>query len=139
MNGFEVAFAAARLPAKPEDMSEGDFALLTDLARKIVRRRLSVPAIFFLETAKPLNYVGAQAMVFFGPFVQVLFESPNYERYTELLERRSTLELLLQMIEGYESELVRVEKAEKAERAARKAARNAARRRPAWRFWQRRE
>jgi len=135
MNGFDVAFAAARLPAKPDDMLDSDFALLTDLARKIVRRRLSVPAIFFLETAKPLNYVGAQAMVFFGPFVQVLFESPNYERYTELLERRPTLELLLQMIESYESELVRTEKAE---RAARKAARNAAPRRSAWRFWQRR-
>ena len=131
MNGFETAFSAARLPARPADMTVEDFALLTDLARKIVRRRLAVPAIFFLETAKPLNYVGAQAMVFFGPFVQVLFETPNYERYTELLEQRSTLELLLQMIEGYESELARAEKAEK-------AARKAARGRPDWRFWRRR-
>ncbi len=131
MNGFETAFNAARLPAQPADMAAEDFALLTDLARKIVRRRLAVPAIFFLETAKPLNYVGAQAMVFFGPFVQVLFETPNYERYTQLLEQRPTLELLLQMIEGYESELARAEKVEK-------AARKAAQGRPDWRFWRRR-
>ena len=114
------------------------FALMTDLARKIVRRRLAVPAIFFLETAKPLNYVGAQAMVFFGPFVQVLFETPNYQRYTELLEQRPTLELLLQMIEGYESELARTEKAERAARKAERAAHRAAQGRPRWRFWRRR-
>lgn len=126
MNGFETAFAAARLPARPADMAESDYALLADLARKLVRRRLSVPAIFFLETAKPLNYVGAQAMVFFGPFVQVLFAAPNYDRYTELLEQRPTLELLLQLIEGYESELARAERAAKAARGT-----------PRWQFWRR--
>ena len=131
MNVFESAFNTARLPARPPDMAESDFGLLTDLARMVVRRRLSVPAIFFLETVKPLNYVGSQAMVFFAPFVQALFATPNYDRYAELLEQRSTLELLLQMIEGYESELA---SAEKTERAARKAARG----RPRWHFWRRR-
>jgi hypothetical protein len=120
-----------RLPDRPEPMSESDYGLLLDLARRIVRRRLAVPAIFFLESAKPLNYIGAQAMVFFGPFVQILFETPNYYRYTELLEERSTLELLLRMIEELEGEQARLEKAAK-------AARKAARRRPARKFWSRR-
>jgi len=78
VNEVETYYKGAHMPRRPEDMSDGDFKLLTDLAEKIVRRRLAVPAIFFLESAKPLNYVGAQAMVFFGPFVRVLFESPNY-------------------------------------------------------------
>lgn len=131
MNQIETYFAGARLPKRPEDMSEDDFGLLDGLARKIVRRRLSVPAIFFLESAKPLNYVGAQAMVFLGPFVQVLFESPNYYRYSELLEQRPTVELLLQLIESYENELARSEKAARAERKQ-KAGRRW------WQFWRRR-
>ncbi len=131
MNEVETYFADARLPKRPADMSEPDFELLRALAEKIVRRRLAVPTIFFLESAKPLNYIGSQAMVFFGPFVRVLFESPNYYRYSELLEQRPTVELLLQMIEGYESDMARADKAAK-------LARKSSRRRPAWQFWRRR-
>ncbi len=130
MNLPEHPVPNLRLPDRPEEMSEGDYGLLLELARKIVRRRLSVPAIFFLETAKPLNYIGAQAMVFFGPFVRILFESPNYYRYTELLEQRPTLELLLRMIEEYESEFAREEKAAR-------TARKKAGRKPFWKFWSR--
>jgi len=121
-----------KLPKRPDEMTETDYDLLLDLARKVVKRRMAVPAIFFLESAKPLNYVGAQAMVFFGPFVRVFFESPNYYRYTELFEDRPTVELLLRMIEGLESEEQRREKAERAARKARQGDR-----RSRWRFWRR--
>jgi hypothetical protein len=120
-----------KLPNRPGEMSEGDYDLLLGLARKIVKRRLAVPAIFFLESAKPLNYVGSQAMVFFGPLVRILFESPNYYRYTELLEDRGTIEILLRMIEELESESA------KRERAAR-AVRRSEGKRPFWKFWARR-
>jgi len=118
------------LPERPADLEEQDYELLLNLARKTVRRRLSVPAIFFLESTKPLSYVGSQAMVFFGPFVRLLFESPNYYRYSEMLEDRANLELLLQMIEDLESEHTQ---AEKEARALRKTKR----RRPLWKFWSR--
>ncbi len=120
-----------RMPPRPEDISEADFSLLVSLAKKIVARRLAVPAIFFLESSKPLNYVGAQAMVFFGPLVRILFESPNYYRYTELLEDRRTIELLLLMVEEYESENARQEKEAR-------TARRQERGEPRWKFWKRR-
>ena len=118
------------LPERPSELDEKDYGLLLELARKTVRRRMSVPAIFFLESTKPLSYVGSQAMVFFGPFVRLLFESPNYYRYSEMLEDRDNLELLLRMIEELESEFTR---AEDEARALRKAER----RRPFWKFWDR--
>ena len=118
------------LPERPSELDEIDYGLLLELARKTVRRRMSVPAIFFLESTKPLSYVGSQAMVFFGPFVRLLFESPNYYRYSEMLEDRDNLELLLRMIEELESEFTR---AEDEARAIRKAER----RRPFWKFWNR--
>jgi hypothetical protein len=120
-----------RLPPRPEDIADVDFSLLVSLAKKIVQRRLGVPAIFFLESAKPLNYVGSQAMVFFGPLVRILFESPNYYRYTELLEDRRTIELLLLMIEEFESENARRERTARAARRERRGE-------PRWKFWSRR-
>ena len=125
---------SGHLPQRPIEMQEGDYDLLLSLAKKIMRRGMAIPAIFFLESAKPLNYVGAQAMVFFGPMVRILFESPNYYRYTELLEDRASVELLLQMIEGL------VEEADKGEKAAKRAAREERRRsgrRQSWKFWKR--
>ena len=118
------------LPERPETLEQIDYDLLLGLAEKVVKRGLSVPAIFFLESTKPLSYVGSQAMVFFGPFVRLLFESPNYYRYSEMLEDRANLELLLQMIEDLESEHTQ---AEKEARALRKTKR----RRPLWKFWSR--
>ncbi|MCP4544991.1 MAG: hypothetical protein GY835_00840 [bacterium] len=101
------------LPVRPVDMQESDYDLLLALAKKIDRRGLSIPAIFFLESSKPLNYIGAQAMVFFGPMVRILFESPNYYRYTELLEDRHVVELLIKMIEGLIEETDKRKRAEK--------------------------
>ncbi len=118
------------LPERPETLEQRDYDLLLGLAEKTVKRGLSVPAIFFLESTKPLSYIGSQAMVFFGPFVRILFESPNYYRYQEMLEDRANVELLLQMIEQLEGERSR------AEREA-KAARKAAGQSPRWKFWSR--
>jgi hypothetical protein len=118
------------LPERPEALEQVDYDLLLSLADKVVKRGLSVPTIFFLESSKPLSYIGSQAMVFFGPFVRILFESPNYYRYSEMLEERSNVELLLQMIEEREAERSR---AEKEARDARKAEGH----RPRWKFWSR--
>ncbi len=118
------------LPERPEALEQIDYDLLVSLADKVVSRGLSVPTIFFLESSKPLSYIGSQAMVFFGPFVRILFESPNYYRYSEMLEERENVELLLQMIEALEADRSR---AEREARAARKAEGH----RPRWKFWSR--
>ncbi|HXF58246.1 MAG TPA: hypothetical protein VN539_00305 [Candidatus Saccharimonadales bacterium] len=65
-----------------------------------MRHRMTVPAIFFLESMKPLSFVGSQAMHFFEPFVHAFFPVRDYERFALLMERRENLELLLVKIEG---------------------------------------
>ena len=65
---------------------------------------MAVPAILFLETMKPLNYVGSQAMVFFAPIATTLFSTADYGELTGLLEHRGNLEILLKRIELKESE-----------------------------------
>ena len=42
-----------------------DKAFLIKLAEEVKARRMTTPAIFFLEMMRPLNFVGSQAMIFF--------------------------------------------------------------------------
>ncbi|SFI63349.1 hypothetical protein [Planctomicrobium piriforme] len=77
--------------------------LVEQLAREIVRRRLTMPALAFLEMSRPLNFLGAQAMHFFAPIVTTLFDGPTYEQFAKFLERRDSIDLLCDAIENAES------------------------------------
>jgi hypothetical protein len=82
----------------PEE-KEKDEALLVAVATRVVRLRMEIPAVLFLESIKPLSFVGSQAMVFFQPFAQALFPWPQYERFTQLMSDRDNLERLTRLIE----------------------------------------
>jgi hypothetical protein len=77
---------------------------------------MTVPAIFFLESIKPLSFVGSQAMHFFEPMVRALFSVPEYDRLAFLMERRENLEALLVTIER-EDTVARREEREARDRA----------------------
>ena len=79
-----------------------DQQLISQLAKKIVRHGLAVPAIFFLEMVKYLAFFGSQLMVFFGPIITVFITSHFYYKYAELLEDRKNVEFLLTEIERLE-------------------------------------
>jgi len=76
--------------------------IITKIAQKTVDLRLTPVAIVFLESTKPLSFVGSQLMVFFQPIVTALFPFHQYEEIAALLEERSNIELLIQTIERLE-------------------------------------
>jgi hypothetical protein len=86
---------------------------------------MTVPAIFFLESMKPLSFVGSQALHFFEPMVRALFTIPEYERFALLMERRENLEALLVTIEQQDA-AARREEREARERARAERGRGAA-------------
>ena len=87
--------------ALEEALSEEDRAFLDRLADGIARRRLTPVALFFLESTKPLGFLGSQAMHFFRPVVQIVWSDPaSYDRLTRLLEKRGSIELLLRRLEA---------------------------------------
>jgi hypothetical protein len=90
--------------------------ILIKIAQKVVHWRMSVPAVLFLESVKPLNYVGSQMMAFFEPFVQTLFNWKDYDELRRMMEDRQTVERLLQKIEQLDSEALAKEKELKKER-----------------------
>ena len=81
-----------------------DEELISNLAKKIVRHGLAVPAIFFIEMVKYLSFFGSQLMVFFGPVITVFITPSLYYKYAELLEDRNNVEFLLLELERLESE-----------------------------------
>ncbi len=91
-------------------LPEEEEAVLEKVARKVVERHMAVPAILFLESIKPLNFIGSQAMVFFEPVVQSLFNFKDYDVFRQALEKRETIEILLLKIEKYDAEAAQREK-----------------------------
>ncbi len=85
-------------PIPPEEA-----AIIEKVAGKVVQWRMAVPAIIFLESVKPLNYIGAQAMVFFEPIVQSIFSVKDYDIFRVAMERRENIENLLQKIEALDA------------------------------------
>ena len=84
-------------------INQSDKQLISNLAGKIVRHGMAIPAIFFLEMVKYLSFFGGQLMVFFGPIITVFIPSHSYYKIAELLEDKKNVEFLLIEIERLES------------------------------------
>lgn len=88
-------------PLDPE-LAERVNALIQRVAGEVVRRRLATPALLVLETAKPLSFLGNQALVFMEPLVRAFLPAPDYDLFVKLLEDRSRVERLIEVIEERE-------------------------------------
>ncbi len=85
--------------------------------RQVARRRLTVPGLIALETARPLNYLAAQVMHVFSPAVWALARPESLDQYRHFavfLEHRGAVDYLVRRIEHFEEEFDR-------ERARRRA------------------
>ena len=76
-------------------LTNDDKAFLSKLANKIVELKLITPSIFFLEMVKPLNFIGSQTMVFFGPIISAFVKTDGYYRAAELFGQHSSVEFLI--------------------------------------------
>lgn len=81
---------------------ERDRALIDRLAAFVVRRRMTVPALMLLESWRPLNFIGSQMLTFLAPFVTMVFSEQEYSRFTGILERRGSIDLIIERIEKAE-------------------------------------
>jgi hypothetical protein len=83
-----------------EPIPEDEDRVLNKVAERVVRWKMTVPAIVFLESVKPLNYIGSQTLVFFEPIVQSIFDFKDYDAFRRAMERRENVERLMQKIEA---------------------------------------
>lgn len=80
-------------------VSAEDEALLDRVAGYVVAHRMAAPAILFLESMRPLNFVGSQVLVFLRPMLASFFTAREYERLAEILEKRTSVDALIARIE----------------------------------------
>ncbi|CAN5289537.1 hypothetical protein BH11MYX1_BH11MYX1_52230 [soil metagenome] len=82
-------------------LSSEDGAILDELADAILKRRLGTAALFFLESMRPLSFVGSQMMVFFRPFVALVWANPlHWDGLQRVLEHRDGVEALARRLEA---------------------------------------
>jgi hypothetical protein len=103
---WKNAFAIER--AEEFVATERERELVDKFARRICRHGLALPAILFLETARPLNFVGSQTLAFFEPIVRGMFDWPAYTEFAQMLERRGSVEAIIKAIEEIEAEQQRM-------------------------------
>ena len=84
-------------------MSPEELALLERVAKAVVQRRLTVPALMCLESLRPLNYVSSQFMVFLEPLVGTFVATRDHERIAQILEHRESLQVLIDQIEAQDA------------------------------------
>jgi len=109
-----------RTKTKEQELTERE--IMDRFATRIVEWRMTAPAIFFLEAAKPLSFLGNQALVFFEPIVQSLFNFKSYDDVAKILEDRENLEYVLTKLEELEAERLRKAREEKRRRREAKRA-----------------
>jgi hypothetical protein len=97
--GLRHAFA---LEGPHGPLTDEDHQVLAKLADLVVDRRMATPALLFLNSIRPLNAIGSQAMVFLRPFLTPLFKPADYDRVTKILERREGIAALVEAIEAAE-------------------------------------
>ncbi len=98
--GFRHAFA---LGSSDKQLTAEERALLEKVATTIIRRRMSGPALMFLESAGPMNFLGSQALHFLAPILDLACDTREVELAAHLLERRDAISHLIAMIEALDS------------------------------------
>ena len=95
--GWQHAFATE---STAESLAVEDVALMERMAAAIVTRGMAAPATVFLESMGPMNFLGSQALHFFTPIIDLVFNAKEVEQVARLLERRDTVTRLIAVIEA---------------------------------------
>lgn len=75
------------------------------VARFVVRFGLTVPAVLWLESMRPLSFVGSQFMHVLSPSVTSFLPTNEWDALASLLEERNGVEHLITRIEALDREV----------------------------------
>ena len=73
--------------------------LIAKIAVGVAKRRLAFPAILFLESVKPLNYLASQALIVLTPALGLFLEYTTLDDLADLLQERGNVERLIAAID----------------------------------------
>ena len=76
-------------------------AIVDTVAKAVVRRNMTTPALMALEMGRPLNFVASQAIHFFRPIISVVLDTEAIKEFATFLERRGSVEYLCRRLEHW--------------------------------------
>lgn len=85
-------------------MAEVEDDLVERIAQRVVDMGMGMISIAFLESLKPLSFVGSSILVFARPIFNVFFDGVGYDRFIELVEDRRNIDHLVDRIEQLQDE-----------------------------------
>lgn len=100
----KIKFAFSTGADEEFNPTEEQKAVVEQISEEVVKRKMATPALIFLETMRPLNYIGAQVMHFFKPFISAIMTTDKYNRFAEFLENRKSVDYLCERIEYFENQ-----------------------------------
>ena len=95
--GLRHAFAVR---PEQETFTTEDLALLERVADAIVTRRMATPAMLFLESMGPMNFLGSQVLYVLTPIIESVLSATELTQIARLLERRDSIHRLMTLIEA---------------------------------------
>lgn len=105
MQWLKNAFAVD--PPGPAEPTPDQAKAVHKICDEIARRRMTTPALLFLEMSRPLNFLGSQVMHFFNPFIGVFVDTGGYDHFASFLERRGSIDYICRRLEALEDEASR--------------------------------
>jgi len=80
--------------------------LLGKMADQLVRRGLTMPAIWMLEVHRPIMPLAGQAGIVFSPFLGTLFAGGAFDlqKYIKIMQRRENVDRLIALIDRAEED-----------------------------------
>jgi len=85
-------------------MGQVEEEMIEAIANRVVDSGMGMIGIVFLESLKPISFLGASMLVFAKPLVDTFFRVNNYDRFIDLVENRANLESLVVRIEQLQNE-----------------------------------
>jgi hypothetical protein len=79
-------------------------AFIEAAAQRIVKMRMEVPAIFFLEMHKPLAFVAGQSLLVATPVLAPFFGVDKVGQASAIMSERANVERLIRRIEELSEE-----------------------------------
>lgn len=95
-------------PNKP-DISEKEIELIEKVAEKIIDSELEAPAVWLLQTIKPLTFIGGELAIFYLAAFLPFLDNKGYE-FLDTFEKRKNIERLIKRVEHLHKEQARKNK-----------------------------
>jgi hypothetical protein len=73
--------------------------LLEQISQQICRWRLTLPAIIFLQTTRPLSFLASQTLLLCQPLISAFYDAPQIAGYADLLADRTNVDRLVARLE----------------------------------------